>query len=101
MTGEHAVENKNVTKLPAQRLCNEIQLFDLCERDTCSHKEGRFCSNADLLEAFEKIADAEEVRSSEMYVTEGLEDGEECDDEEYGESFEDDEIGDEGEHDDY
>jgi len=45
---------------PAQRLCSEIQLFDLCDLESCTYKEGRFCSNEELLERFEQIADEDE-----------------------------------------
>lgn len=40
-----------------QRLCSEIQLFDLCDRETCSFKEGRFCTNQDLVDRFERISE--------------------------------------------
>lgn len=42
-----------------QRLCSEIQLFDLCDLESCRSKDGRFCTDTALLERFEKIADAE------------------------------------------
>jgi len=45
---------------PVQRLCSEIQLFDLCDLDRCRYKEGRFCTQAQLLARFEWIADKEE-----------------------------------------
>ncbi len=37
------------------RLCNEIQLFDLCERETarCMYRDGKFCTDVDMLRAFE------------------------------------------------
>lgn len=47
---------------PVHRLCNEIQLFDLCEKERCSHKIGRFCSDPDLLFQFEKIEEQESRR---------------------------------------
>lgn len=59
-----------------QRLCSEIQLFDLCDLLSCRFKVGRFCSNHEFLEKFERIAD-EELRSPEQYVDDELEDGEE------------------------
>jgi hypothetical protein len=52
-----------------QRLCSEVQLFDLCDLDSCRHKVGRFCSDPALLSRFEKIAD-EEINSSERYILE-------------------------------
>jgi hypothetical protein len=51
---------------PAQRLCNEIQLFELCDLESCSCKAGRFCTNSDLLERFEDIAEAD-MRNPEHY----------------------------------
>ena len=74
-----------------QRLCNEIQLFDLCDLASCRYKDGRFCSNSDLLERFDKIADVE-PRSLELYVGEELEDGDEF----YDDGFEDCDCEDEG-----
>jgi len=58
-----------------QRLCSEVQLFDLCERDSCSHKVGRFCSDPVLLSRFEKIAD-DEPGTSERYILEEPDDSE-------------------------
>ena len=52
-----------------QRLCNEIQLFDLCDLDTCVRKNGRFCTDPALLDRFEKIAE-DELRTQERYVSE-------------------------------
>ncbi len=42
---------------PVRRLCSEIQLFDLCDLDRCKFKSANFCSNEELLNRFEKIAD--------------------------------------------
>jgi len=58
-----------------QRLCSEVQLFDLCELTSCRHKIGRFCSDPVLLSRFEKIAD-EEIRISERYMVEDPDDSE-------------------------
>ncbi len=99
MTGESAAEEKTVTKLPVQRLCNEIQLFDLCDLERCSFKKERFCTNADLLMSFERIAEAE-VRRPEVSMDEESEEGEEAGDEEYDDEFEDDGYGDKAEYDD-
>ncbi len=44
----------------AQRLCTEIQLFDLCEQTQCNYKVGRFCTKPELLTRFEHIADEDE-----------------------------------------
>lgn len=72
---------------PPPRLCSEIQLFDLCDLDSCRSKSGRFCTNQDLLVRFEKIADSEE-RARERFVSDEFdeEDGEESEDE-YGSGF--------------
>jgi len=82
--------------LPVQRLCNEIQLFDLCDLETCSYKDGRFCNNSDLLTEFEQINDAEVVRP----VVEDLEEGEDACEEEYDDAYEDNEFDDDAEYDD-
>ncbi|MDA8429267.1 MAG: hypothetical protein M0T70_08430 [Geobacteraceae bacterium] len=94
MTDERAAEDKVGVALPVQRLCNEIQLFDLCELERCSFKQGRYCANAELLTVFEKISDAE-VHRPEMLISEGLEEGDDPCDEEYDGAFEDDEFGNE------
>ncbi len=54
-----------------QRLCSEIQLFDLCDLNSCRYKKGRFCSDPDLLNRFEKIAE-DELRTPERYVSEDI-----------------------------
>ncbi|HIJ89071.1 MAG TPA: hypothetical protein HPP97_15555 [Desulfuromonadales bacterium] len=86
-----------------QRLCSEVQLFDLCDLDTCCHKRGRFCSDPALLSRFEKIAD-DEFRTSERYVLEepddseagdGYDDEDERFESEYSDNDEDDEWQDE------
>ena len=53
-----------------QRLCSEIQLFDLCDLDYCNSKQGRFCTNPDALRRFEAIKEEE----PEQYISEELED---------------------------
>jgi hypothetical protein len=99
VTVERIAEDRPVAALPAQRLCNEIQLFDLCDLETCSFKEGRFCANAGKLAAFERISDAVVVRP-EVFISEELEEGEEDNGEEYDDAFDDDESGDEAGYDD-
>lgn len=42
------------------RLCNEIQLFDLCDLDSCSYREGRFCTKEELLRKFEAINEVDD-----------------------------------------
>lgn len=57
------------TKKTPQRLCAEIQLFDLCELDSCKYKQGRFCIDADLILKFEEISE-EEISQPECYISE-------------------------------
>ena len=83
------------TKNP-QRLCSEIQLFDLCELDVCGHKDGRYCTKGDLITRFEAIADEEE-RSPEQFLAEELDDVEGADDLGYDEAYGVDEYGEEDE----
>ena len=99
MTSGAAAKDTLAAKMPAQRLCNEIQLFDLCDLETCSFKEGLFCADAGKLAAFERVSDAEVVRP-EVFISEELEEGEEDNGEEYDDAFDDDESGDEAEYDD-
>jgi hypothetical protein len=84
-------DNKN-----PQRLCSEIQLFDLCELDVCGHKDGRYCTKGDLIARFESIADEEE-RSPEQFLAEELDDVEGADDLGYDEAYGVDEYGEEDE----
>jgi len=76
------------------RLCNEIQLFDLCELETCASKQGAFCTNPELLSRFEAIAE-EEVRLAAGFDSDELDEGMEHDDDSYDDAF-DDEFDDEG-----
>jgi hypothetical protein len=70
------------TQKHAQRLCSEIQLFDLCDLDTCCQKDGRYCTNPEVLERFEAIKEEDE-RSPEQYLTEEFDEEES----EQGEEF--------------
>lgn len=76
-----------------QRLCSEIQLFDLCDLASCRFKEGRFCSNPELLARFEKIADRE-PRTPERYIDQELENDPDADDDGYDYDDGDDDRGD-------
>ncbi|WP_243688091.1 hypothetical protein [Geotalea toluenoxydans] len=58
-----------------RRLCTEIQLFDLCDRDACSHRDGRYCTKGDILAKFEAIKEEDE-RSPEQFMAEELDDTE-------------------------
>lgn len=81
------------TKQPEKRLCSEIQLFDLCDKDTCGARDGRFCTDPALLARFEAIADDE--RSHEQYLAEELDDVEGAGDTAYDDAFGVDEYEDE------
>lgn len=85
---ERAEEKENI--LP-QRLCSEIQLFDLCDLNSCGHKKGRFCSNQDLVARFEKISE-DEVIPPQRFIDEELDEDYESDEEGYDEDeiYEDD-----------
>lgn len=84
-------DSDNTPATPSQRLCSEIQLFDLCELDSCRHKISRFCSDPVLLDRFEKIAD-DELRSPDRYVFEEPDDSETDDGDGYDYDEEDDEF---------
>lgn len=83
-----------------QRLCSEIQLFDLCERDVCAHRDGRYCTKGDILARFEAIHDAEDERTPEQFFAEELDDVEGAGDLGYDEAFGVDEYGEEEDDDD-
>lgn len=72
-------EEKSVVEKPADRLCSEIQLFDLCDLDVCCYKEGRFCRQEELLARFEHIADEDE-RTPVRRLSDELEDEEDAED---------------------
>ncbi|MDD2734953.1 MAG: hypothetical protein PHF56_13510 [Desulfuromonadaceae bacterium] len=84
-------DSDNIPDLLPQRLCSEVQLFDLCTLDSCRHKADRFCSDPVLLRRFEKIAD-DELRSPERYVFEEPDDSEAYDGDGYDYDEEDDEL---------
>lgn len=77
-----------------QRLCSEIQLFDLCELDVCSHRDGRYCTKGDILARFEAIREGDD-RTPEQFFAEELDDVEGAGDLGYDESFGVDEYGEE------
>jgi hypothetical protein len=81
---------------PVQRLCNEIQLFDLCDLERCGHKQGLYCTSPELLNRFEAIAEEEERPAASGYISEEDEDGPGSEDEGYDDGFDDDPFGDEG-----
>jgi hypothetical protein len=78
----------DIPSKPVRRLCNEIQLFDLCDQERCRHKEGLFCTDQDLLSRFESIADIEDRPVEARICDEDDED--DGFDEGYEDGFEDD-----------
>ncbi len=78
---------------PPRRLCSEIQLFDICARDVCAHKDGRYCTKGDILAKFEAIRETEDERSPEQFMAEELDDVEGADDMGYDEAYAVDEYG--------
>ena len=52
-----------------RRLCSEIQLFDLCDLESCRQKDGRFCTNEEVVQRFEAIKEEDE---RPQYVAEDL-----------------------------
>lgn len=68
-------DSDQTTDILPQRLCSEIQLFDLCDLDSCTSKNGRFCTDHLLLGRFEKIAE-NELRSPDRFVSEEIDDEE-------------------------
>jgi hypothetical protein len=79
-----------------KRLCTEIQLFDLCDKDVCGHRDGRYCTKGDILAKFEAIKEEDE-RSPEQFMGDELEDVEGAGDMAYDEAFGVDEYGEEEE----
>lgn len=45
---------------PPRRLCSEIQLFDLCELERCHFRDGRYCTDPEMLARFEAAAEPED-----------------------------------------
>jgi hypothetical protein len=82
---------------PVPRLCSEIQLFDLCEEETCNYKREKFCNKGELLTRFETILAKEDERSPEQYLAEELDEVEGEGDLAYDEAFAVDEYEDEDE----
>ena len=68
---------KTDTTKPTRRLCSEIQLFDLCDLESCNHKADRFCTNTERLSIFEQIAENDVSSPAEQYLVEGYEESEE------------------------
>jgi len=81
---------------PVQRLCNEIQLFDLCELEKCGHKQGLYCTSPELLNRFEAIAEEEERPAASGSICEEDDDALASDDDVYDDTDDDVQSGDEG-----
>jgi len=75
----------------AQRLCSEIQLFDLCDLDSCRFKRSRFCTNEELVAKFEAIKEEEEQNTLLYEDEEGDDEADsESDFDDFDDSFEED-----------
>ncbi|GFE61172.1 hypothetical protein [Geobacter sp. AOG2] len=85
MPGKDDIEEKG-TETPVQRLCNEIQLFDLCDLERCNYKNGRFCTNGELLVRFDRISEKDDTHT---YLPEGPEEGEDTDEDAFGDALDD------------
>ncbi len=81
------------TQKPVQRLCSDIQLFYLCDLDTCCQKNGRYCTDPEVLARFEAIKEEDE-RSPEQYLTEEFDDEDETEEVDGDDEFGADEYGD-------
>lgn len=78
-------------KPEVKRLCSEIQLFDLCERERCTFKDGRYCTEPALLARFEALSEPED-RMPDQYLDDEYEEGDEL---EYSDGVDDDDYDDE------
>ncbi len=82
MPGKNDSEEMEM-ETPVARLCSEIQLFDLCDLERCNHKDGRFCTNGELLSRFDRISEKDDTYT---YLSEEPEDGEEVAEDAYGDT---------------
>ena len=69
-----------------RRLCSEIQLFDLCAKKTCEHKDGPYCTCNAVLDKFEAISDGEDANLEDRYLSDEMDELEE-DELQYGEGI--------------
>ena len=44
----------------SKRFCSEIQLFGLCRLSKCEKKDGRYCTDEDLLWRFNEISNEDD-----------------------------------------
>lgn len=75
------------TTKPARRLCSEIQLFDLCDLESCNSRAERFCTNSELLSKFDQIAEEDMSCPTEQYLAEETDESESDDEYGYGDEF--------------
>ena len=80
---------------PVKRLCNEIQLFDLCELERCGHKKGLYCTSDELLNRFEAIAEEDERPAASGSIRVEDDDALASDDDEYDDAYDDAQFDDE------
>jgi hypothetical protein len=84
-----------------RRLCSEIQLFDLCTKEKCNKKDGRFCLDEIMLAKFENISQEDDFPVEQYLAEDGGEDGDEESDDEvfprFTREFDDDEDDDDEE----
>ena len=81
-------EESSETAAKPDRLCSEIQLFDLCDLDSCNFKKGKFCTNAKMLAEFESIQeqdDRSELVYEELEEDDDFADFDDGDDQDYEE----------------
>jgi hypothetical protein len=75
----------------AERLCSEIQLFDLCDLDSCRFKRSRFCTNEELVAKFEAIKEEDEQNALLYEEEEDSDDADsETDFDDFDDSFDED-----------
>lgn len=53
-------EQQEQPKLLPKRLCTEIKLFDLCDIDFCDKKDGKFCTDPQMVSRFEAETEPED-----------------------------------------
>jgi len=63
----------------ARRLCVEIKLFNLCDLARCEFKDGKFCTDPDMLDRFEDIADGDDSVDG-LEIFDNVDDGDAWDD---------------------
>jgi len=89
MPDETVIPDETIVETPpaVQRLCSEIQLFDLCGLDSCRFKQSRFCTNEELVAKFESIKEKDEQSSLLYDEEEEADEDSESDFDEFDDSF--------------